>query len=1078
MKGIITYFIKYPIAGNLLMFTLLVGGVFGASMMKSTFFPETPDDTIQIQAAYPGASPEEIEEGIVLKIEEKLKGQEGVEKITSSSQENVGTVFIKVLRGYDANDVIQDVRNSVDAISSFPSGMEPATVFVAESTDFAIAYGLSGNVDLKTLKAEARKIEDELRATADISNITIGGFPDEEIEIAFKEDALRKYKMTFSEAALAVRNSNLITTGGTIKGVQEEILIRAENKKYSADELRDIVLRASGNGSVIRLADVATIRDKWSDNPNREYIDGEKAVIINVFHTKAEDVLTICNNVKDYFKEYSKQPDNTFKTTKLRDSSISLNQRIGLLVNNGLVGFFIVMILLAMFLNWRLAFWVAIAIPISFAGMFIFAPIVGQTINIISLFGMILVIGILVDDGIVISENIYQLYEKGMDRTQAAIEGTMSVLPAVTAAIITTMIAFSCFFFLDGNVGSFFKSLSVIVIFSLLFSLVEGALILPAHVSHSKALQKGLKKNIVSRALDGFMLFIRDKIYAPILKLTILNFFTSLSMLLILIAALVLSVAAFQSGYVKGTFFPQIPFDAVTATLKMPAGTAETITVGHLKTIEEAAWEVNKELSEKLYNNEYDLVQSVQKTVGPTTYDGNLKINLVDAERRGDQISEREISQKIKKIVGEIPNAEIFSMQNVSVFGVPIDVSLLGADKEELNQAVEELKSEIKKDPDFKDVEDDNQEGLKEVNIELNEKAKFLGLNLNDVVGQVRQGFFGNEVQRLQRGRDEVKVWVRYENNDRSSLSKLEDMRVRFADGKEFTLSDIATFSIERGTVNIRHLNGKRVIRVTSDVSGDNVSVSEANEKVNGKMLPAILKKYPGVSVDYGGQKEEQLKMQKSVNNVMPIIFFLMFLCIAVVFRSVSQSATVFLLIPFSFAGVIAGHYIMGKPISILSGLGIIALIGILVNDALVYIAKYNDLITEGKPQPEATYEASISRFRPIVLTSITTVAGLLPLLFEKSTQAQFLIPMAISVAFGLMIITVIILLLLPALLVMLNRIKWVIAWGLNVAFGQEAPSYNAVEPHYTGKRHWIFGLFSALFGILILLMIYRSKFG
>ncbi len=1079
MKGIIAYFIKYPIAGNLLMFTILMGGIFGLSMMKSTFFPETPDDVIRIQAAYPGSSPEEIEEGIVLKIEEKLKGLEGIEKITSGSQENIGTVTVKVLRGYDANDVIQDVRNAVDAISSFPAGMEPATVFVAESTDFAISFGISGNVDLKTLKEESRRIEDDLRAVAGITNITIGGFPDEEIEIAFKEDALRKYNMTFAEAASAVRNSNLITTGGTIKGVEEELLIRAENKKYNAEELRSIVVRAGPTGSIIRLEDVARISDKWSDSPNREFINSEKTVIVNVFHTKAEDVLTICDNVKGYFKAYDANPENkTFNTTLLRDSSVSLNQRIGLLVNNGLIGFLIVLVLLAMFLNWRLAFWVAIAIPISFAGMFIFAPIVGQTINIISLFGMILVIGILVDDGIVISENIYQMYESGMERSEAAIKGTMSVLPAVTAAIITTIIAFSCFFFLDGNVGSFFRSMAVIVILSLLFSLIEGALILPAHVAHSKALQKGLKKNIVSRALDGFLFLIRDKIYAPILKLVTLNFFTALSMLLVLIACLILSAAAFTGGYVKGTFFPQIPFDAVTATLKMPAGTAEAITESHLSKIEEAAWEVNKELSPKLYNNEYDLIEFVQKTIGPTTYEGKLTIKLVDAERRGNRISEREISQRVKEIVGDIPNVETFSMQNVSVFGIAIDVSLLSADKEELTKAVEELKYKIESDTDFKDVTDDNQEGLREVNIELNDKAQFLGLNLNDVISQVRQGFFGNEVQRLQKGRDEVKVWVRYENNDRSSLDKLKSMRVRFADGRDYVLSDIAKFNIERGIVNIRHLNGKRVIRVTSDVSDDNVSVSDANRKVNELMLPEILAKYPSVSVDYGGQKEEQLKMQKSVNQVMPIIFFLMFLCIAVVFRSVSQSALVFLLIPFSFAGVVAGHYIMDKPISILSTLGIIALIGILVNDALVYVAKYNDLIADGETQEDATYKASISRFRPIVLTSITTVAGLLPLLFEKSTQAQFLIPMAISVAFGLMIITVIILLLLPALIVIMNRIKWLMVWGITVMMGQEAPAYNVVEPHYQGKRHWIFSIFSALFGILILLTIYKMKFG
>lgn len=1078
MKNIIEYFIKFPIAGNLLMFTLLVGGIFGASMMKSTFFPETVDKLINIQTVYPGASPEEVEEGIILKIEENLKGLEGVEKITSSSQENTGTVTVQVLKGYDANDVIQDVRNSVDAISSFPAGMEPATIFVAESTDFAIAYGISGEVDLKTLKEEARRIEDELRAEAEVSNINISGFPAEEIEIAFKEDALRKYQMTFAEAAQAVQKSNLITTGGTIKGEKEELLIRAENKRYTAAELNEIVIRTTANGSVIRLEDVALVRDKWSDNPNREYIDGDKAVIINVFHTKAEDVLTICSNVVEYFDKYNLEKDNPIKATKLRDSSIALNQRIGLLMKNGLSGFFIVIVLLAMFLNWRLAFWVAIAIPISFAGMFIIAPALGQTINIISLFGMILVIGILVDDGIVIGENIYQFHEKGLSRMEAAVQGTMSVLPAVTAAIITTVIAFSCFFFLDGAIGEFFSSMAAIVILSLIFSLVEGALILPAHVAHSAALNEGAKKNIISRGLDNFLFFVRDKMYAPLLRLVTLNVFTALTVPIVLSALMYLSIGAFQGGLIQGTFFPQIPLDAVSATLKMPAGTPAHVTEAQLDKVERAIMTVNEKIKKEKYNGELDYVVSIQKSVGPTTYDGRLNINLADATLRGSLVTERDLANMIQETMEPLEGEEYFSMQNRSPFGLAISVALLGADKEELNSAVYEFKSRLKALPELKDVVDDNQEGLREVNIVLNDKARFLGLTLNDVIGQVRQGFFGYEVQRLQKGRDEVKVWVRYENNDRSNIGKLENMRVRFPNGTEYQLSEIADFTIDRGVVNIKHLGGKRVVNITADVSSDEVSVSDANTKVNDVILPEILAKHPGVSLDFGGQKEEQLKLQASVGDVMPIILFLMFLCVAVVFRSVSQSATVFLLIPFSLIGVIWGHYLLGKPISILSGLGIIALIGILVNDALVYIAAYNDFVKEGKSQWKAMYEASLSRFRPIVLTSITTVAGLIPLLFEKSTQAQFLIPMGISVAFGLMLITVIILLLLPALLIIINRIKWVIAWAFTVAAGGESPSYLSVEPHYQGKRHWIFGLFSAVIAVYILVAIFRMKFG
>ncbi len=1078
MTAIIRYFINNPVSANLLMFTLLVGGIIGASLMKSTFFPETTEKIINIQTVYPGASPSEIEEGIVIKIEEELKGMEGVEKITSSSQENAGSVTVQVLNGYEADEVIKDVRNAVDAINSFPSGMEPATIYVAETTDFAIAFGLSANVDLKTLKEEARNIEDELRETAGVSNVRLSGFPDEEIEIAFKEDQLRKFKMTFAEAARAVQSSNIITTGGTIKGKDEELLIRAENKQYTAAELRDIVVRTSNNGSVVRLGDVAEVKDKWADSPNREYIDGDKAVIISVFHTKAEDVLTICENVNNYIKEYNLRKGNPFKATLLRDSSIALNQRINLLVKNGLTGFLIVVVLLTLFLNWRLAFWVAIAIPISFAGMFIFAPMLGETINIISLFGMILVIGILVDDGIVISENIYQLHEKGLSANEAAVKGTMEVLPAVTAAIITTVIAFSCFFFLDGAIGEFFSSMAVIVIFSLIFSLVEGALILPGHVAHSDAMKEGGKKALLNRAMDSVLFFFRDKIYAPILKIVTMNFWTSLAMPIIMIAGMVLVVGAFSGGKVSGTFFPNIPLDAINATLKMPAGTPDEITEAQLDKVERAIWATNEKVKNDFYDGKTDYILSVQKSVGPTSYDGRITVNLASAEIRGNEVSERDFSRMVQEVMEPLDNEEFFSMQNISPFGVAVSVNLQSENKQELNNAVRDLKDALAKRRELKDIVDDNQEGLREVNISLNKKAEFLGLNLNEVVGQVRQGFFGFEVQRLQKGRDEVKVWVRYGDNDRNNIDKLKEMKVRFQDGREFQLSEIAEFTIERGVVNIRHLNGKRVVNISADVTNDKVSVSNINTAVTDTILPPILANYPTVGLDYGGQKEETAKLQASVNQVMPVILFAMFLCIAVVFRSVSQSAIVFLLIPFSFIGVVGGHYLLGKPLSILSGLGIIALIGILVNDALVYIAAYNDLIKEGKNQWQATYEASLSRFRPIVLTSITTIAGLLPLLNEKSTQAEFLKPMAISVSFGLMAITVIILLLLPALLILSNRIKYGLVWMLSLTFGKPEPTLESVEPHYQGTRHWVIGLISAILGTAVLYFIYSSNFG
>ena len=470
MRSIINYFIKYEIAANLLMVAIVIMGIAGASSMKSTFFPEVESRNISIQIVYPGSSPEEIEEGVINKIEENLKGLTGVERVTSVSSENAGSVTVEVARGYDTDVILQDVKNAVDRINSFPVDMEPAVIYKRENLGFAISFSISGNVDLKTLKQYGRKVEDELLSKEGISKVELSGFPDEEIEIAFREKDLRTYNLTFQQASNAVRAANIEVTGGTVKGKEEELLIRAKNKEYYAEGLRDIVVKQTPEGGVIYLHQIADIQDKWADSPNRSFMNGEPSVVVSIQNTLEEDMITITDLVRAYIEEFN-EANNVVKATIIRDGSIVLRQRTQLLIENGILGFVIVAILLAMFLHWRLAFWVALAIPISFAGMFICANLLDVTINVISLFGMILVIGILVDDGIVIGENIYQKYEKGVPRMKAAIDGTMEVLPAVFSAIVTTVVAFSTFLFLDGRLGDFFREMAIVVIFSLIFSL-------------------------------------------------------------------------------------------------------------------------------------------------------------------------------------------------------------------------------------------------------------------------------------------------------------------------------------------------------------------------------------------------------------------------------------------------------------------------------------------------------------------------------------------------------------------------------------------------------------------------------
>jgi len=1038
MRGLILYFIKYPIAANLVMAGIFALGWVGLSGIKSTFFPEVESRIISIQTVYPGAAPEEVEEGIINKIEENLKGLTGVERFTSVSRENSGTVTVEVLKGYDTDVVLQDVKNAVDRINSFPVGMEPAVTYKLENLGFAYSFAISGDVDLATLKRYGRKAEDELRAIEGISKVELSGFPDEEIEIAFRESALRAYGLTFQEASDAVRRSNVDVTGGAIKGEKEELLVRARNKAYYGDGLRDIVVKNGAGGGVVYLHQVADIRDRWSDNPNRSYLNGRPSVVVTVQNTLEEDMLTITELVRKYVDDFNAR-NTEVKATTIRDGSVLLRQRMDLLTTNGIMGFLIVVLVLAMFLHWRLAFWVALAIPVSFAGMFLLAYLAGITINVISLFGMIIVVGILVDDGIVIGENIYSQYEEGVPPLKAALDGTLNVLPAVVAAVLTTIIAFSSFLFLDGRIGDFFSDMAVVVIFSLAVSLLEGAFLLPTHVAHSKALSPQQEPNFIQRAFDRSMNFMRDRSYAPVLRFAIHYKFIVIA---VFVALLFVTFGAIGGGFISTTFFPVVERDDINITFQMPAGTREDITLEWLQHIEAAAWRANKQLSKHYFNDEKQAIEQIELKLGPTSYQGAINIALLDGENR-DSLRLREVINAIREEAGPIDAAEVVSYGMQSAFGKPISVSLVGANYQELQAATQAVKEDLKQLVELTDVVDNNQEGLREINITLKEKAKYLGLDVQDIVGQVRQGFFGAEAQRLQRGEDEIKVWVRYAEQDRSDVTDLANMRVRFANGTEYPLSEIADLKEERGVIGINHIDGKREIKVEADVASDDVSVSDLTASLKEDILPRVLANYPGVTPLFEGQNREQEKSVRSMQRVGGIVLALMFFVVALTFRDFGQTVVVFLLIPFSFIGVGAGHWLMDAPISMFSFLGIIALIGILVNDALVLVSAYNDNIRAGRPQMEALYEAGLSRFRPILLTSLTTFAGLAPLMLEKSLQAQFLIPMAISVSYGLLIATAVNLVLLPSLLVILNRMR--VYWSY--ALQGYKPAHEQVEP-------------------------------
>lgn len=1040
MRKVIEYFIRYHVAVNVIIIAFAVFGIVGAKSLKSSFFPLTDSKNVFINITYPGASPQEVEEGIVLKIEDNLKGLEGVDRVTSTSRENSGNINVEIEKGRDIDFMLLQVKNAVDRVPTFPTGMEPLVVSKLETVRQTISFAISGdNIPLATLKQIGRQIENDIRAIEGISQIEISGYPQEEIEIAVNENSLLAYNVSFTEVSQAVGNANILVTGGNIKTDAEEYLIRANNRSYFGDELSNIIIRANASGQTVRLKDVAIIRDRFSETPNAAYFNGNLSVSTTITSTNTEDLIGSAEKVKEYIEEFNQKYDNVTLSI-VSDLSETLNGRTELLIKNAWQGMLLVLIFLSLFLNTRLAFWVAFGLPIAFLGMFIFAGFFDVTINVLSLFGMIIVIGILVDDGIVIAENIYQHYEKGKTPVQAAVDGTIEVLPPIISAIITTILAFSIFLFLDSRIGEFFGEVSVIVILTLVVSLVEALIILPAHLAHSKALQPVSKKpktgigrafaklRVINEMGDRFMVWMRDTLYSPVIKFALKYKMLSFGLFAM---ALILSLGSVGGGIIRTSFFPRIASDRAQIELLMPNGTNEQVTDSIISLIEEKAEIVNQELTEQyLKGTGKVLFKNVIKKVGPGSSAATLTLNLLPGEERPDAISSNMVTSRLAELVGPVIGVESLIYGSGGNFGgSPVSVSLLGNNIKELKAAKSELKTALLNNSTLKDVADNDPAGIKEIRLQLKESAYLLGLDLRNLMNQVRAGFFGTQAQRFQRGQDEIRVWVRYDRENRSSIADLDEMRIVTPDGSRVPLKEIADYIIERGDVAINRLEGRREIQVSADMKNPKDSPTDVMSDIQNNIMPEIQSKYPTVTASYEGQNRELGKLTGSLKLVGLSVLALIYMTIAFTFRSFSQPLMLILLIPFSLTAVTWGHWLHDFPLNILSLLGIIALIGIMVNDGLVLIGKFNSNLREGMTFDDAIYEAGRSRFRAIFLTSITTIAGLTPLIFETSRQAQFLIPMAISIAYGIGFATVLTLVMLPLFLSFSNKVKVSTKW-------------------------------------------------
>lgn len=1023
MKNIVSTFVKYPFYANLIILTILIAGSFSLLEMKKSFFPERSTTTIMVRVFYPGASPKEMEEGITTRIEESLRGLVGIKEITSSSSENMSMVTIETTGKYDIDETLADVKNAVDGISSFPVDAEKPIVFKQRAITQVGFIGLSGDVDRMTLKRMANDIENDMYNSGIISQLNVNGLPPLEISIEVSEEDLLRYGITISEISNAIRSNNQDMSGGLIRNDNEEILIRSRYRTVDPDKIADIVVRANSDGTNIKIRDLASVKLQFSEDPLLTLQNGKPSVSFQVNKLGEEDLDEISKWLHNYVEEFNQVHDNV-KLEFTFDFLTMLKSRLNLLYSNGGLGLVMVLIALGFFLNIRLSFWVAMGIPFAFLAMFVFAVSMGITINMISLFGMILVIGILVDDGIVIAENIYSHFEEGKPPMKAAVDGTLEVMPAVLTSVTTTIVAFAPLLILSGRM-EFMYEMAFVVIVSLSVSLLEAFFVLPSHLGTPKVLKHSTNKGqVIRKAFERFIDFLRFTIYGKMLKVVIRYKYV---MVFAPVFLIMITVGLFKGGFIKYTFFPAIEFDQIQIELAFKPGSGEKRTLETLKMIEEKAWAVNEALMEEFNDTasfiDYTFVGLGSAFSGTETgaHAGNLFITMRDME--GSPISTSEIAKRMAKEIGKIPDAEKFSVGGRNRWGSPVSISLLGKDLEELEYAKVFLMDRLNEITDLKDVTENNSVGKREVRLKLKPKAYLLGLNQAQIAGQVRQGFYGDQAQRLQVGRDEVRVWVRYPKQDRLNLSQLESMRIKTPLG-DYPLKELAYYDIQRGPVSIKHYNGAREIRIDADLADFYAEVPPILERINKTIVPELKQKFRGVDVIYQGQQRDSNDAMKEIQKYFGIAFLIIVIIIMIHFKSFTQGLIILLMIPLGWLGAAWGHGIEGYPISMLSAWGMVALSGVIINDAVVFLAKYNGLLLEGFKVKEAVYKAGIARFRAILLTTITTVVGLYPLILEQSFQAQFLIPMAISLAYGVMVGTTFILMFFPSLILVLNDVK------------------------------------------------------
>ncbi|MDA8866562.1 efflux RND transporter permease subunit [Porticoccaceae bacterium] len=1026
--GLIGWFTKNPVAANLLMLFIIVAGAISAFTISKDMFPRTDRNIVQVSAVYPGAAPVEVEKGVILPIESALQGLSGIKEMRSKASRDVASIELDIEPSQDINEVMARIEDRISSILNFPDDLEKPSVSKFEDISWVTGVAVSGPLDEFQRKELGQEIRDELLELSQVKKVILWGVDDYEISIEVKEQRLRELNMTLAEVARAVRESSLDLPAGMIRSDSGNILVRTEGKAYSGEQFENLVLRSYADGSQLLISDVATVRDTFQESSTFVHFDKESAVTLGIFSLEDQNLLAIDEAVKSYIEKKSETLVDGLTIEQFEPLSFHLRGRLDMMLSNLAMGAILVAVVLTLFLNVQVGFWVLLGIPVSFLGAFWLMPInpYPVTVNVLSLFAFIMVLGIVVDDAIVIGESIYTEAQQkaakvlGNDkngvftaRIEDVIEGAKKVAIPSTIGVLTTMAAFAPMLFIGGVVAGFQEAIAVVVILCLIFSLIESKLILPAHlvgmkiggVSQSRFKFIGKMQAQVDKALKHF---IANK-YQPALAYCLKRRYLTVSFFL---GLLIIAGGAVNSGIAKFEFFPNVPSDTVRAEVIVYDGTSASSMADILTTIEGAAYRVDESYRQQ-YPEGKGLVKHLLFYAGSDT-SGTFIVSLVPSEDR--LISSLTFEKLWREEVGQLPNVRkqrYFASTNAGG-GAKINFQLSGSNPEQLLQASDLLQNKLAQYNGVFDIYNSQGTGGREIQISLKPYASQIGISLADVGRQVRQAFYGEEVQRIQRGVDRVKVMVRYPKDERDSVASLENLLIRTKSGQAIQIGQVADIKLGQGLSTISRTDRKRTVDVTADVDSSKVQTGTVVSDITDNFIPKLLEQYPQVEFDLGGSTKEENTLIMRTMIGFAAALFLIYGLLAVPLRSYVQPLVIMSVIPFGFIGAVIGHILFGISLNMLPILGLVALAGVVVNDSLILVEFINRRQGAGETMDDSIMSAGKQRFRAIVLTTLTTFVGLLPMLFETSMQAQFVIPMAISLSFGIVFATTMTLILVP----------------------------------------------------------------